>query len=130
MPLNAKYIGKSKNLFLACVEMARLITEDKILEIYFIGLKILTTCLAPPICGDDIPIQVIERVLTEFAPILIKKIQELKVKARKESMHTLITIFRHQVASLQVLVDACMDICVKERDIILYGKSQKIPIEK
>jgi hypothetical protein len=62
-------------------------------------------------------------VLSEFAPILIKKIQELKVKARKESMHTLITIFRHQAASIQVLVDACMDICVKERDIILYGKS-------
>jgi centrosomal protein CEP104 len=56
LPLNSRHIGKSQNLFLACVEMARLISEDKILEIYFIGLRIISTCLAPPVCGNEIPV--------------------------------------------------------------------------
>lgn len=113
MPLIQKYIGKTKNLFLACVEMARIISEDKILEIYFIGLRILTTCLAPPICGNDIQPAIIDKVLSEFAPILIKKIGELNFKARDVSLHTLLTIFKHQSGSLQVLIDSCMDICEK-----------------
>jgi centrosomal protein CEP104 len=38
MPLPSKYLdGKSKKLFLACMEMAKIACEDKILQIYFIG---------------------------------------------------------------------------------------------
>lgn len=111
MPLIAKYIGKTKNLFLACIELARIICQDKILEIYFIGLRILTTCLAPPVCGDDIQPAIVNKVLTEFAPILIEKISELNFKARDVSLHTLLTIFQHQSVSLQVLIEACMDLC-------------------
>jgi centrosomal protein CEP104 len=52
MPLPAKYLeGKSKRLFLAAMEMAKIACEDKILSIYFTGLKILSTALAPPVCG-------------------------------------------------------------------------------
>lgn len=130
MPLNARYIGKSKPLFLACIELCRLISEDKVLEIYFIGLRILTTCLKPPVCGEDIQPTIINGILTEFASILIKKIGEFNTKARDISMHALITVFKHQATSLKVLIDSCMDICEKERDFILYGKAQTIPIEK
>ena len=130
MPLNARYIGKSKALFLACIELCRMISEDKVLEVYLIGLKILTTCLKPPVCGDDIQPVIINKVLSEFAVILIKKIGEFNTKARDISLHTLMTVFRHQATSLKVLIDACMDICEKERDFIMYGKSIQIPIEK
>jgi len=55
MPLPEKYLnGKSKRLFLACMEMAKIACEDKILQIFFIGLKILSTALAPPVCGTDV----------------------------------------------------------------------------
>ena len=55
MPLPKKYLdGKSKKLFGATMEFAKLATDDKILQIYLIGLKILSTGLAPPVCGTDI----------------------------------------------------------------------------
>jgi len=111
MPLNAKYIGKSKNLFLACVEIARMISNDRILEIYFLGLKILSTCLAPPICGEDVHPSIVNKVLVEFVPILVKKISELNYKARDVSMHTLISLFKHQAADIYVLIDNCLDLC-------------------
>lgn len=130
MPLNARYIGKSKPLFLACIELCRLISDDKVLEIHFIGLRILTTCLKPPVCGEDIQPNIINSILSEFAAILIKKIGEFNTKARDISMHALITVFKHQATSLKVLIDACMDICEKEKDFILYGKAQTVPIEK
>ena len=55
MPLPEKYLnGNSRILFLACMELAKLAVEDKILSIYFIGLKILSTALSPPVCGTDV----------------------------------------------------------------------------
>jgi centrosomal protein CEP104 len=35
------------------MEMAKIASEDKILSIYFSGLKILSTALAPPVCGKS-----------------------------------------------------------------------------
>lgn len=113
MPLNGKYIGKTEKLFLACVEIARMVSEDRILEIYFIGLNILSTCLAPPVCGDDIDPAIVNKVLKEFVPILIKKISELNFKARKVSLHSLISLFNHPAADVYILVDSCLDLCEK-----------------
>lgn len=130
MPLKAKYIGKSTKLFLACIEIARMVTSDKVLENYYVGLKILTTCLKPPVCGDDIPPHVISKILTEFAKILIKYISELNHNGRDYSLVALLSIFRHQAANIQVLIDSCMDICVKEQDFVNFGRPLSIPIEK
>ena len=51
-----KYNGNTKNLFLATIEIAKICCNDKLLQIYFIGLKILTTGLNEPICGQDVKI--------------------------------------------------------------------------
>mmetsp|Transcript_19087 Transcript_19087/g.16407 ORF Transcript_19087/g.16407 Transcript_19087/m.16407 type:complete len:100 (-) Transcript_19087:760-1059(-) len=99
MPILEKYLnGKSKKLFLASMEVARIACEDKLLQIYFIGLKILSTALAPPICGTDVSPQLINKVLKEFLPILIEKISELNYRARDISLHTLLSLFRHPAA--------------------------------
>ena len=64
MPLPDKYMnGKSKKLFLASMEFAKIAMEDKILSIYFIGLKILSTALAPPVCGTDVSPQIINKIM-------------------------------------------------------------------
>lgn len=55
--------GKSKKLFLACMEIAKIACDDKILQIYYIGLKILSTALAPPVCGKDVSPKLINSVL-------------------------------------------------------------------
>jgi hypothetical protein len=65
-PLKKKYIGKTKKLFLAACDVAQIACRDKLLQIYFIGLKILQTAMAPPICGDDIPPKVINNAVKPF----------------------------------------------------------------
>lgn len=66
--------GKTKNLFLALMEFARINAEDKVLQIYYTSLKIMTIALAPPICGDDVPAALINKTLQKIMPILIEKI--------------------------------------------------------
>lgn len=106
MPLPDKYVtsGKTKKLFLATMEFSKLCLEDKILQIYFIGLKIITTALVPPVCGTDVSPQIINKVLKEFTPILVLKIEELNYRARDISLHTLLSVFRHPGAKIGILV--------------------------
>jgi hypothetical protein len=40
-PLLPKYEGKSKKIFLAACDVAQTACRDKLLQIYFLGLKIL-----------------------------------------------------------------------------------------
>ncbi len=105
MPLPDKYMnGKSKKLFLASMEFAKIAMEDKILSIYFLGLKILSTALAPPVCGTDVSPLVINKVMKEFTPILLSKIEELNFRARDISLHTLLSIYRHPASKIGILV--------------------------
>ena len=53
-PLIPRYINKTLSLFLTCIEISKFSTEDKVIQIYLEGLKILATCLDPPICGNDV----------------------------------------------------------------------------
>lgn len=65
--------GKTRNLFLALMEFARINAEDKVLQIYYLSLKIMTVALAPPICGDDVPPSMINKAIQKFLAILIEK---------------------------------------------------------
>jgi centrosomal protein CEP104 len=65
--------GNTRNLFLALMEFARINAEDKVLQIYYTSLKIATIALAPPICGDDVPVALINKSLQKLMPILIDK---------------------------------------------------------
>ena len=103
--------GRSKKLFLACMEMARIACEDKILQIYYIGLKILSTALAPPVCGKDVSPKLINKVLKEFTPLLIEKISELNYRARDISLHTLLSVYKHPAAKLNILMEGCLQLC-------------------
>ena len=130
MPLTKRYMVKSKKLFMACIELARVLSEDKLIQIYYLALEILAATLKPPICKEDCYPNEINKILAEFAPIILKKISELNYRARDISMHTLISLYRHPAAQLQSLIDSTMDLCEKQRDIVLYGKSKMPPIEK
>ena len=92
-----------------------------------LGLKILSTTLAPPICGSDVSPQVINKAIKEFLPILLSKISELNYRARDISLHTLISLFRHPAMEVSNLIVACMDICDFGDDI---RPKNPIPIEK
>lgn len=65
--------GKTRNLFKALMEFARINAEDKVLQIYYTSLKIMTKALEPPICGEDVPPALINKEIQKFMTILIEK---------------------------------------------------------
>lgn len=64
------------------MEFAKKCCEDKILQIYYDGLKIFGTSLAPPICGPDVSPAMINKAIKDFVPILISKIEEMNSRAK------------------------------------------------
>ncbi len=82
-------------LFKACIEISKLGCEDKIVQVYFIGLKILVQCLNPPICGIEISKEQINKEIQQFIGILLTKISELNYRARDISQATLVGLFYH-----------------------------------
>lgn len=81
--------------------MAQQACRDKLLQIYFLGLKILGQALHPSICGDDIPHKLINQTLRPFIIMLIDKISELNFRARDISLHSLIGMFRHPAMDIK-----------------------------
>jgi centrosomal protein CEP104 len=109
--------GTSKTMYLAMCEFARNCCDDKILSIYFTGLKILQQALAPPICGPDVTPHMVNQTLKEFAPVLIGKTQELNSKASEVSLATLLSIYKHPAAEPKGLTSEIMKKCTQGRGI-------------
>ena len=109
-PLNSRYLNKTFPLFQAAIEISKLTCDDKVIQIYLEGLKILQTCLAPPVCGNDIDPTYIQKSVKYFLPIYIKKISEFNDKQRDLTLKTVIDIFRHPALNVGELVKACLDI--------------------
>lgn len=113
-PLIPRYFNKTLPLFLACIEISKFAVEDKVVQIYLEGLKILATCLAPPVCGNDIDPNLIQKSVQYFIPKFIKKTSELNYRARDLTMKTLISIFKHPALNTGDLVKGCMDIIERQ----------------
>lgn len=109
-PLLPRYFKKTINLFNCAIELAKLGVEDKVVQIYIESIQILATCLSPPICGNDIPPQHIQKQIKYFIPIIIRKISELNLRQRDHSLVLLIGIFKHPALNVGDLVKGCMDI--------------------
>lgn len=113
-PLLPRYVNKTKMLFEAAVEVSKFACEDKVIQIYLEGLKILATALSPPVCGNDIDPTLIQKSVHYFIPKYIKKISELNYRARDLTLNTLISIFKHPALNIGDLVKGCMDIVERQ----------------
>ena len=91
--------------------------DDKVVQIYLDGIKIQATALAPPVCGNDIDPNLIQKSTQIFIPKFIKKISELNLRARDLTMTTLIAIFKHPALNIGDLIKGCMDILEKKDGI-------------
>ena len=109
-PLPSRYLYKSYPLFQTCIEICKLTCDDKVIQIFIEGLKLLKTCLAPPVCGNDVEPSYIQKSIRYFLPIYIKKISEFNDKQRDLTLRTIIDIFRHPALNIGDLVKACLDI--------------------
>lgn len=82
------------------MEFARINAEDKVLQIYYTSLKIITIALSPPICGDDVPVALINKSLQKLMPILIDKsnfIIKLSFLNKRTCKISLIKNFSHDI---------------------------------
>lgn len=59
--LPKKYDNKTSDIFKASCEIAYMASSDKLLQVYFTGLKILETAIQEPVCGGDIPAREINK---------------------------------------------------------------------
>lgn len=114
--MKAKYLKDSKGkrtLFIATMMIAKVSCLDKLLQIFFIGLKTLSKALSPPIFDGTIPTKVVNREVLPFLSILVEKIEELNYRARDISLNSLIGIFKNPQIDVRMLIDKIMDITEK-----------------
>lgn len=101
-------------LFQASLKVALTCCYDKLLQVYFTGLKVLTLALKSPICGDEILPKEINYEIKPFIGLLLSKVEELNYRVRDVSKESLMSIFKNnQRADEGKLVDAIMEITVK-----------------
>lgn len=112
-PLKPKYIGKTRKLFKAAVDVAKEATQDKLVQIYHVGLEILKIAMKDPICGPDVTAKDINSAIKHFVPLLIEKISELNFKVKEFSLTTLVKLFENNLADVKILIDGIMDIIEK-----------------
>ena len=94
--------------------MAQACCYDKLLQVYFTGLKILTIALRPPICGEEILTREVNREIFPFIKLLLTKVEELNYRVRDVTKESLISIFKNNTrADEGKLVDAIMEIVNK-----------------
>ena len=114
--IKSKYLkdnqGK-RTLFKATMMIAKVSCLDKLLQIYFIGLKTLSKALSPPICDNSIPTKMLNREVQPFVSILVEKIEELNYRAKDISLNSLINIFKAPKIELKMLIEKLMDITAK-----------------
>jgi len=114
--IRQKYLQDNKGkrtLFKATMMIAKVSCLDKLLQIYFIGLKTLAKALSPPICDGSIPTKMLNREVQPFISILVEKIEELNYRARDISLNSLIGIFKGPQVDLRMLIEKLMDITDK-----------------
>ena len=65
------------------------------LQVYFLGIKLVELALEPKVCGGDIPSKEIGKRLRPFVTLLIDKIGEMNYRAKDVSENTFSLITRH-----------------------------------
>ena len=89
--------------------IAKVSCLDKLLQIYFIGLKTLAKALSPPINDGSIPVKLLNREVQPFIAILVEKIEELNYRARDISLNSLIGIFKNPAVELRMLIEKILE---------------------
>lgn len=100
-------------MFKASLDVAREACQDKLPQIYFVGLDIVECALAPPICGDDVEPKTMNEQIRWFVPLLINKITELNHKARDRSLDVIIKVFENKNLDIGILIHQILDITEK-----------------
>ena len=86
---------------------------DKLLQVYLIGLKILSLTFQAPICGPEITSREMNREFFPFIKLLLQKVEELNFKVRDETQQTLINIYKSPKLDEGKIVDSIMEIVEK-----------------
>lgn len=87
------------------MQIAKKTCEDKLLQIYFLGLKMLMRALEPDICNEKITPKMVQREVLPFIDLLFSKIEDLNFRAKENSLQTLMHIIGLKVIEMKVVLD-------------------------
>jgi len=110
--LPAKHEESPEKLFIASIMIAKICCYDKLLNVYFTGINILSKAIMPPICVG-VPARRIKKEVTPFIKLLISKVEQLNDKAREKSQTALIGLFKNPAMDSATLVSELMEITKK-----------------
>jgi len=103
------YRNNHKAIFLAAIDIALIACNDKLLQIYFLGHKLLEEAMTPRICGGDIKAAHIDRALKPFVRLLIEKSSEMTYRTKDTSVNMLMMILRHPAVEISSAIEVLMD---------------------
>jgi hypothetical protein len=85
LPNKYKSLDDKTNLFLSAITIAKIAIQDKLLQIYLIGLRILELAIKEPVCGQHITPKIFTKECSQLTGLLLLKVEELNFKSRKDS---------------------------------------------
>lgn len=98
------------DLFKATGEIADICIKDKLIQVFNIGLKLLSVVMNEQVCGGDIPRKVIEGLALKFIPILIDKYCDYAFKAKDKTVGALKKLLDHPFIGIGHSIDYIMTI--------------------
>ena len=104
-----RYRNKSKDLFRATLDIAMVACQDKLLQIYFLGHKLLEEAMSPRILGGDVRASEINKAVKPFIALLVEKSGEMTFRAKDTSVNMLMMLFRHPSVEISSGIEAIMD---------------------
>ena len=90
--------------------MAKIFTDDKLQQIYMVGLKILDLALKPPVYNDKFGKKILNRDVSKFTKILIAKSEEVNPRGREIAQKSLIGLFSNSNLDSTKLLEEIMEI--------------------
>ena len=117
-PTIRRYQKQTEPLFYATLELASIGCRDKLLQVYFLGIKLIELALDPKVCGGDIPSKEIGRRLRPFVTLLIDKIGEMNYRAKDVSETTFSLITRNPSIDLGHVIASLVNLHEKPGGVI------------
>lgn len=116
-PVYGKYKESTFDLFKATAEVAEICLQDKLIQIFNLGLTIIEQTFTPDICGGDIDRKVIVNAGGKFLPILIDKYCDFTLKVKDRTKTAIKAILGHPFIGIGHAVDYIMNICIPPNSV-------------
>ena len=106
----SRYKNDHFDLFKATAEVADICLNDKLIQVFNLGLQMVALAFSVDICGGDISKKAVIQTGTKFIPILIDKYCDYAFKVKDKTFEALKNILDHPFIGIGHAVDYIMNV--------------------